>query len=149
MHRIKLTQGKYAIVDEEDYEALNQYKWHFGSQGYAKRYITVNGKQKPILMHRILNNTPIGYDTDHINRNRLDNRKSNLRTVTRRDNLLNKDLYSTNTSGYKNVALHKQSGKWRVSFSIMGKKVWLGLYKNLEDAVKARDSYLIKGDSNE
>jgi hypothetical protein len=62
--RIKLTQGKYALVDDCDYEQLNQYKWHY-SQGYAAR----RQFGKVVLMHRQIMQTPEGMDTDHINHN--------------------------------------------------------------------------------
>jgi len=71
MKRIKLTQEKVALVDDADFEFLNQWKWFYHQTGYAKschRY-----------MHRLINKTPKGFHTDHINRNKLDNRKSNLR----------------------------------------------------------------------
>src|SRR3990167_10859282 len=80
MKRIKLTQGKFAIVDNEDFEWLNQWKWHYNnSDGYAYRtkvFRRINGKQpkEHISIHRLINKTPKGMETDHINHNRLDNR---------------------------------------------------------------------------
>ena len=80
VREIKLTQGKTALVDKDDFKRLSQYKWHYNSRGYATRqeYLgKVNGKykQKTICMHREVNNTPVGKDTDHINGNKLDNRR--------------------------------------------------------------------------
>lgn len=88
---IPLTKGAVAIVDEEDYELVSQYKWHLNSMGYAVWRGKVDGKKKTIRMHRLINNTPDGKYTDHINRNRLDNRRSNLRTVTQKENMQNKE----------------------------------------------------------
>ena len=92
MKTIPLTQGKVAIVDDEDYTWLMQWKWH-SSYGYAmRRERTWSGKQKGIFMHRVVNKTPLGLETDHINRNKLDNRKENLQSVTHQENTCNKDF---------------------------------------------------------
>ena len=77
MKEIKLTKGFVTIVDDDMCEQLNQFKWHY-SNGYARCNITVNGKQQLLLMHRVVNQTPEGLDTDHISSDKLDNRKENL-----------------------------------------------------------------------
>lgn len=84
---IYLSQGKAALVDSEDYEWLNQWVWSLHSIGYAYRRDYSTGKS--IFMHRLINKTPIGMHTDHINHIRLDNRKRNLRTVTQAENNAN------------------------------------------------------------
>ena len=89
MKLIQLTKGKQAIVDDDDYEELNQFKW-YSNNGYVCRAIKINGVYKTIPLHRTVNKTPIGLETDHINRNKLDNRKSNLRSVSRSINNFNK-----------------------------------------------------------
>ena len=76
MKEIKLTKGKVAIVDNDDFEFLNIQKWYLSSHGYA-----VTGKSPHQYMHRIINKTPKNLLTDHINRNTLDNRKINLRNA--------------------------------------------------------------------
>ena len=88
MKHIKLTQGKHALVDNEDYPVLSQNKWHI-SKGYAVRDIRLkrlDGKREEvhISMHQQIMNTPPGYDTHHMNGNILDNRKKNLMTCTRK-----------------------------------------------------------------
>jgi len=110
--KIKLTQGRYALVDDEDFNWLNQWKWCFDrSNGYAHRNQWVNGKNRKIYMHRIILGNPRGIlikvETDHKNRNKLDNRRKNLRVVTRSENVLNKGLQSNNTSGIPGVTLYK------------------------------------------
>src|SRR4030066_2184242 len=114
MKEIKLTRGKVAIVDDEDYEWINQWKWHCNGQGYAERHCDIPGKRTMIKMHRLILNTPNGMETDHINHNRLDNRKSNLRVRTRSQNAINTPIRSSNTSGKKGVDWKKNVGKWRV-----------------------------------
>src|SRR5260221_205877 len=100
----------FVIVDDEDYEYLNQWKWHLSSNGYAVRRPYIKGSEKTgqkhtvVWMHRVINNTPAGRDTDHINRDRLDNRRSNLRTATFSQNSMNKGLSKSNTSGIKGIS---------------------------------------------
>lgn len=131
--KIKLTKGKYAIVDKEDYDFLNQWKWYYNS-GYA-----VRGCKKRILMHRVIMNTPEDKVTDHINRNKLDNRRSNLRIATVSLNNFNTKIRSDNTSGVKGIYWSKEHNKWRPNISVMGKRIYLGLYEKMEDAILIRN----------
>lgn len=137
MKRIKLTKGKFAIVDNKNFDYLNQFKWQFVG-GYAVRTIYNNGVQKPIFMHRLINKTPLGMDTDHTNRNKLDNRERNLRTVTNRINQLNRGLSKNNTSGYKGVYWRKERKKWRAQIGIDNKYIYLGHFSDLSNAILAR-----------
>lgn len=74
--------GNYAIVDEEDFQMVDNFSpWHENDQGYAVKKTRVKGKNISIRMHSLINGTPKGLVTDHINGNRLDNRKENLRSV--------------------------------------------------------------------
>ncbi len=92
VHKIQLSQGKYALVDINQANKLNALgKWTYHAQGYAYRWDRSTKPHKCLLMHRIIMDTPKGMDTDHINRNKLDNRKSNLRIVTRSANNLNRE----------------------------------------------------------
>src|ERR1051325_6561101 len=96
MKKIKLTRGKYAIVDDEDYGSLSKFKWcaHQPTKSreiyYAsRRYRLEKGHYPFVLMHRQIMNPPKGYVVDHINGDSLDNRRVNLRIVTQRENTLN------------------------------------------------------------
>lgn len=132
---IKLTQGKVAIVDKEDFDFLNQFKWHYDKvTGYAKRHI----RNKSIYLHKLINNTPEGFQTDHINRNKLDNRKENLRTCSRNLNQRNQDIDKTNTSGYKGVSWSKSMKKWEAFLFKNNKKINLGYFIDKLDAVRSR-----------
>lgn len=155
MRKIILPKGKYALVDDEDFNYLNQWKWHLSQKGYVirRRYKTTN-EFKNIWMHRLINKTPDGFDTDHINRNKLDNRKCNLRAVTHAENMRNQKKYKSNTSGVVGVHWQKEIDKWRVRISFDGKRISLGIYDSIEDAVLARKEaekkynyYYIKGDN--
>lgn len=135
MKEIKLTKGQYALVDDEDFDYLNQWKWKFDSHGYASRTIYPKGK---VYMHQLVNQTKKGFVTDHINQNKLDNRRNNLRTVTSSQNLHNSGISAKNTSGYKGISLMKGRNKWAVYIHINYKKINLGYFKDIKDAVIAR-----------
>lgn len=96
MKEIKLTQGFVAIVDDEDYERLSHYKWHANKVGYdgdvvyARRRSRKGEKGTHIYMHRFIMNTADNQEVDHIDYNTLNNRKSNLRNVSKKDNLKNR-----------------------------------------------------------
>ena len=120
MKTISLTKGYSVIVDDADYAELSQYSWHHSAQGYAARR-----SGKIILMHRQILNSQPGQHTDHINRNRLDNRRSNLRICTLAQNNRNQKP-TGGSSKYKGVSIHNPSkGRkaiyWRTRIRINGK----------------------------
>lgn len=140
---IKLTQGKFAIVDDEDFEYLNQWKWHVSKKRntyYAQRNVfAAKGKQKTILMHRLLIKPDKGFGTDHINRNGLDNRRENLRQCTRSQNAQNAKLRSDNTSGYKGVTYSKTNKGYVVFIRVKGKRKYLGCFNTATEAARIYD----------
>lgn len=145
MKTINLTKGAVAIVDDEDYEELNKFKWQLHSEGYAVREIwNPGGKRKRVRMHRVIMNTPEGMDTDHRNGNRLDNRKENLRICTRQQNLRNSFVGSNNTTGYKGVAFHKFSGLYHATINVDKKQKSLGYHKTPQEAAKAYNDAALK-----
>ena len=149
MKTIPLTKGKFAIVDDEDFEYLNQWKWHLDDKGYAARNQHVRLAKwtytsRRVVMHRLVNKTPEGFSTDHINRNKLDNRRCNLRTVTQSVNAINSGISKTNKSGTKGVYLDGWTGKWRAEIKIHGKKITLGRFSKKEDAIFARKEAELK-----
>ena len=95
---IPLTQGKFALVDDEDFEKLNQNVWLF-CNGYAARGVNRFPRRRLLYMHRIILNPPEGFDVDHISHNSLDNRKENLRICSRTENQRNRIIGKNNTSG--------------------------------------------------
>lgn len=132
---IPLSRGKVAIVDADDYEWLAQWKWCVSSWGYAIR--STGGKPSQIRMHRQIMDAPPDIQVDHINGNRLDNRRSNLRLATSSQQKMNRR--PTAASGYKGVRWHKQGKKWHARIKVDGKEVSLGLFDTAEDAARARD----------
>lgn len=140
--KLQLTKGKVALIDREDYERVSEYKWHThkGAGGYLYGGTFTKsheGSRSRILLHRFINNTPDGYETDHINGDTLDNRKCNLRTVTRSENQHNSKLRSDSTSGYKGVSWHKASNKWRVRINKDGRSVFTDYFTDIKEAALA------------
>jgi len=136
MKYIKLTRNKQTIVDDEDFEYLNRWKWYCDFDGYAIRDTCIKGMKKHIFMHRLINKTPKGFHTDHKNGNPSDNRKKNLRTATSSDNSINRGLQSNNTSGFKGISWYANA--WNVEIKIMQKKIYLGRFKDIKDAIITR-----------
>jgi hypothetical protein len=137
MKSIPLTKGKFALVDDGDYEYLNQFKWQLHDVSYAKRGKQRGGKYITILMHREIIKPPAGMGVDHINGNPLDNRRENLRVCEQSQNTANRGLNKKNSSGM--IGVHKSHGKWRACIKVNYQNINLGHFDNLEDAVKARD----------
>jgi len=146
--RIRPTQGKYAIVDPEDYEPLNKHKW-YAIKGINTYYAGRNyrcpktKKRLYIKMHREVINPPDHLDVDHINRNGLDNRKANLRPVTRAQNMLNRPhkifKRKNSPSKYKGVTWHKSQKKWHVQICYNGQHKSVGYFHDESQAAKAYD----------
>jgi len=143
MRRIALVgkrgKGKFVLVDDDDYEKLNKVKWRLHN-GYVETYVydRKTKKESHISMHRLINNTPKGMLTDHINRNKLDNRKCNLRSCDNHINNFNKGLRSDNKSGQVGVHWNKPARKWLAQIRTHRKAIHLGLFERMEDALEAR-----------
>lgn len=139
MKQIPLTQGKFALVDDEDFDRLSQHKWRPNRQGYAITDVRRGVGWGTRSMHRIVLSPPSGWDVDHINGDRLDNRKENLRACSRAENSRNSVKHRDNTSGYKGVSWHEQKGKWRARIRRNGKEKHLGLFETADAAARAYD----------
>lgn len=143
MKKIPLTKGEYTLVDDADYEWLNQWKWHLSHYGYADRRqhlpsSRANQKFKMIKMHRLIMDTPDGLHTDHINGNKLDNRRSNLRICTPTQNQQNSKVRSHSKTGIKGVqfAYHDKK-KFYARIHVNGKEVHLGTFNDITTASEA------------
>jgi hypothetical protein len=142
MKKIPLTQGKFALVDDGDFEFLNEFNWKLVSDGYAARNERIAGKIKTIYIHRIVNKTPKGMQTDHINGDRLDCQKPNLRNCTNSQNQMNspKKLTKRSTSKYKGVCKAWKRELWRVQVNTEKNKTQhIGYYKTEIEAARAYD----------
>lgn len=130
---IKLTKNKTVVVDGEDFDFLNQWKWHAGKNGsYAARGEWQKGKNKNkiIYMHRLIMKVEGKTQVDHKNGNGLDNRKENLRLCTNKENQRNHKLLVTNKSGFNGVSWNSKVKKWETCISVDNKTVHLGFYRN-------------------
>lgn len=132
MRRIKLSRGKYSIVDDEDFEKVSQFKWTFGTNGYAFR--NIKRDKSMIYLHRFLICPPEGMIVDHINQDKLDNRKINLRICTHSQNHANQGLQKNNTSGFRGVT--KNGEKWEARVKHFGKTLHFGLFDSKIMAAK-------------
>ncbi len=145
MKEIPLTQGQVALVDDEDYDYLMQWKWcamydpticNYYAVRNTARSEWVNGKSRLIYMHKVILGNP-DTQVDHRNVNTLDNRNENLRIATASNNQQNKRKYKNNTSGYKGVVYAKRRGKWQAVIKINGKAKFLGYFATPESAFAA------------
>jgi hypothetical protein len=135
---IKLVNSdKIVLVDDEDYDSANMHPWRESQYGYAVYCKAVNKRSHTFLMHREIMNAPKGLSVDHVNGEKLDNRKSNLRIVTHSQNMFNTKRYSTNKSGYKGVSWHTLRNKWRARLHYKGTEVHIGLFESKEEAALA------------
>ena len=139
MKEILLTQGKVALVDDEDYEELSKYKWCFTMRkgartGYVVRYLGKGGgRGTTVPMHRVIMKAQKGQEVDHKDGNGLNNQKENLRFATRAQNSANKK--SCNSTGFKGV--YKNKKRWSVNIGMDGKTKYLGSYSTKEEAALA------------
>ena len=140
MKTIPLTKGYSAIVDDEDYEELSKHRWYWNN-GYACRRNGGNSSTTIVeYMHRRLLPPLTGKEIDHVNRNRLDNRRVNLRTCTRSQNMANKRHFKNNTLGYKGIFDLKQYRlRYYASLKVNGKQALIGGFDSPRTAALARD----------
>jgi len=142
MKRIPLSQGKYALVDNEDFKKLSKHKWcaiQWGNTwGAVRNSSKVNGKQRTIYMHREILGLRRGgkIQVDHKNHNGLDNRRSNLRPCTAQQNQWNYTKASGKSSKYKGVSKHKDGG-WVANITVFKKQYYLGYFKSEIEAAIA------------
>lgn len=146
MKKIPLSQGKFALVDDEDFEWLTKIKWYAVKQKDGTFYALgfLSGR-KSAYMHRLINNTPDGLHTDHINRDKLDNRRDNLRNASHSQNQYNrKNQSGVKSSKYKGVHWKKSHNKWYAQIRDNGKRKYLGMFNSEREAALAYNAYATK-----
>lgn len=146
MREIPLTQGKVALVDDEDYERVVVTNWcavkSEGGIWYALSAITTNGRRIYPLLHRFILNAPAGRKVDHKNRDGLDCRRENLRFATTSQNAMNMRRSRSSSSPFKGVSFVNRSlsKPWRAQIKINGKAIHLHLHTTAEGAARAYDA---------
>lgn len=124
------------MVDDEDYNYLSKFNWHVSKDKCVASWLG-SKNNKRILIHRFIMNPPDNMEIDHIDGNRLNNQKSNLRLATSSQNKCNRGARKDCKSGYKGVSWHKQNNKWSVRIMTDGKYLSLGLYDDIKEAALA------------
>jgi hypothetical protein len=144
VRRIPLGHGLFAIVDAADYEGLSKYKWFAVWRG-RRVYAVCHIKGKTVSMHRMIMEAPDGLPVDHIDRNGVNNWRSNLRVCTPQQNLANRGPCSGSSSF---VGVRRYHNKWAATIQHCGRRYYLGLYDNEIEAAKVRDrkAYELNGE---
>ena len=130
------TKGEEFYFDKEDYQKIKEYAWYLDKDGYV---VTKDADTKKMIrMHRLVMNASEGMDIDHRHRKTNDNRKSQLREVTRSQNLMNRGIQKNSISGVTGVTWYKKNSKWIAQIYVNEKRIYLGSFTNIEDAIQAR-----------
>jgi hypothetical protein len=130
----------YALVDASDAEWANQWTWRLYNTGYAARCERdFDGRLRAIMLHRELLGLADGNKLtgDHVNRDRLDNRRANLRSMTKAAQRQNVTSARGATSRFLGVSWHPQCRRWRAKVTANGKQHYLGLFDTEEAAAEA------------
>ena len=131
MKLISLSQGKYAKIDDEDFERVNKYKWYYSKKHGAM--IRREPRGISWMMHRFILNAPKHLEVDHKNGDNIDNRRENIRLCTHADNMRNRKV-GKNVSGYKGV--RNNHGKWQAYINFNNKFIYLGNFYDKKEAAR-------------
>lgn len=138
MKKIELTQNQITLVDDEDFERLNQFKWCAHYNKHTKKFYAVRAKNKKLIrMHRFIMNCPDNKLVDHENHDTLLNCKYNLRIVTYSQNYMNMKSHKNSKSKYKGICWDKQMKKWKAQIQCNYRHIHIGLYKTEIEGAKA------------
>lgn len=142
--RIPLTQGRYAIVDEEDYAEISKHKWYLSRGGtgrtYAARTYRENGNRETVKMHNQIMKPPPGLYVDHKSGDSLDNRRANLRICTHAENQHNQRTWTKKKSSeFKGVYWNRQLKRWIARINLNGNRKHLGCFHSEDAAAQAYD----------
>lgn len=130
--------GRDVLVDEDDFERLSRFRWVMWKD---ERYVHGVCDREMVSLHRLVMNAGPGDIVDHKNRDRLDNRKSNLRFATAHQNSQNaKKLGKETSSKYKGVCWHKYRQMWTAKICVLGRRIYLGYFEKQDDAARAYDA---------
>lgn len=143
MREIPLSRGLVAIVDDEDFERFGALRWHAHESApglfYAMRGVGVRPNHRKVYLHREIMDAERGVAVDHVNGNRLDCRRSNLRLCTLTQNQGNRVRNRRSSSRFKGVSL-EHTGRWRAAITFQRQLRRLGSFVREEDAARAYDA---------
>lgn len=142
MKTIPLTRGLEAIVDDDDWEYLKKFKWYASTQGYAVMSIYSEKKNVKIKMHRFIMQAKKGQIIDHLSKNKLDNRKENLRVATASQNSQN--TFSYGSVRLKGVSYDKRRNKYKAYIQKDKKSYYIGSFNTAFEAASAYDRMAIQ-----
>lgn len=138
MKQVPLTKGMVALVDDEDFERVMQHSWCANKVGkiwYAQSRI----KGKAVLMHRFILDVPCGKNTDHVNHDGLDNRRSNIRACSQSQNCANSGMRANNKNGFKGVLANHKGRSWCARIRKDYKQYYFCGFKTREEAARKYD----------
>lgn len=144
MKKIELINGKYTLVDDEDYRSLCGYKWRYFANKSGNVYVYTSLNNRTIYMHREIMKTPPNMQVDHRNHNGFDNRKSNLRNCTGGQNNANSIKKPNTSSRWRGICFIKTTKKWMAKIQSNKKVTYIGIFEKEKDAAMAWDKYARK-----
>jgi hypothetical protein len=143
VREIPLTRGYVALVDDEDYDRVSQFKWRAQpvavNGATANHYAITSLSGRTVFLHRFILNAPRGMEVDHRNRNGIDCRRNNIRLATTAQNQANRGRTQANRSGYKGVSWSEQRRKWLVQITCNGERRHVGRFDDPTEAALAYD----------
>lgn len=134
----RLAMGRYTKVSPADFQRLSRYDWHL-LETNGKTYAAMFNEGVILSMHRFIMNATKGTIVDHKDRDGLNNTRGNLRFATHSQNCCNRRMTQRGASKYRGVGITKTPGKWQAIIYFNGKRKYLGLFTNEEDAARAYD----------
>lgn len=137
-------EGKFALVDDEDFPFLSRFVWVLAKSNKYKYYVRSFVEGKYVFMHRLLANPPSTLKVDHIDGNTLNNTKENLRVCSQQQNCMNRVTQLSCSSKYKGVYWQKSTSKWVAQIGFNKKRITVGLFTLEKDAAIAYNSKAIE-----